>query len=43
MSREPSQEEKEMLKTINEIKDLTLKIKAKIPPEWDEKFIEVRA
>jgi hypothetical protein len=41
MSRELTPEEKEMLKTIKEIKDLALKIKDKIPPEWNEKFIEV--
>lgn len=41
MSREPTPKEKEMLQTIKEIKDLALKIKDKIPPEWNEKFIEV--
>lgn len=33
--------EEEMLKTIKDIKDLAIKIKDKIPPEWNEKFIEV--
>jgi len=44
MSLELTPEEKEMLKTIQEIKDLALKIKDwNIPPDWNEKFIEVRA